>query len=76
MACTTVFNRADPCIAIVLVGTGPGHPVRARGWYGSCTQCGKPVHRWNRDQAVVSAQRHVDAHEPVLLGGDTDALVK
>lgn len=69
-----VFNQADPCIGITLTPGLPNAP-HAPGFYGACTQCGWPMHRWDRQKAIESAQRHVDGHDPVLLGGDRDALI-
>jgi hypothetical protein len=34
------------------------------------------MHRWDRDEAIRAAQRHVDEHDPVMLGGDLDALIR
>lgn len=68
-----IFNAVDPCIGITLIEGEEGKPP---GFRGACTECGHVVHRWARDKAVADAQRHVDAHEPVLIGGDTDALVR
>jgi hypothetical protein len=53
-----VFNEADPCIAIVL------REVTCGGVSGTCTECGRPMHRWSLAKAIESAQRHVDAHTP------------
>lgn len=69
MAKIVVWNDADPGIAIVLSES-------VRGCHGSCTECGWPMHRWNRDSAITSAQRHVDSHKFVMLGGDKDALIR
>lgn len=66
---TAVWNDRDPGIAIILSES-------VRGYHGQCTQCGWPMHRWNRDSAVASAQRHVDSHAPAMLGGDEDALIR
>lgn len=68
-----IFNAIDPCIGITLVEGEAGRPP---GFKGTCTECGWPMHRWNREDAVARAQRHVDAHTPQLIGGDTDALVR
>lgn len=73
---TVVFNQIDPCIGFVLETVEPGTPGKARGTYGRCTDCGRPLHRWNREDAVQAAQRHVDAHQPLLIGGDRDSLVR
>lgn len=70
-----VFNQADPCIGITLRQGLPQAPD-APGFHGTCTECGWPMHRWDRDKAIESAQAHVDWHDPVLVGGDTDALVR
>lgn len=75
MAEIVIFNRIDPCIGITLREGIEGGPA-APGWHGSCTECGWPMHRWNREKAIEGAQAHVDAHSPVLIGGDTDALVR
>lgn len=76
MAKLVVHHDTDPGIAIVLNYTPPGTPGRARGWRGSCTECGHWMHRWTQEQAVETAQRHVDGHEAVLTGDDIDALVR
>lgn len=76
MAKLVVFNEVDPGIGITLETVEPGTPGRAQGTHGTCTECGWPMHRWDRDRAIADAQAHVDAHEPVLIGGDTDALVR
>jgi hypothetical protein len=70
MAQLVVFNQADPGIGIVF-STG-----NFRGWAGTCTGCGKPVHYWTQERAFELGQAHVDNHEPVLIGGDTDALIR
>jgi len=71
-----VHNEVDPGIGMVLEEVLPGVPGRAQGWYGRCTACPKTMHRWHQDRAIRSAQAHVDSHTPVLIGGDTDALVR
>lgn len=71
-----IFNDADPGIAVTLTCVPQGAPGVARGWHGECTQCGKPVHYWTEEKALKHAQEHVDGHEPELLGGDRDALVR
>ena len=76
MAKIVVFNEVDPCIGVTLEEVPPGTPGRAHGTYGTCTACGRVTHRWERDNAIRDAQRHVDEHEPVLIGGDRDALVR
>lgn len=68
---TVVFNQVDPCIGITLTDEG-----EATGVTGTCTECGKPMHWWTWDKATPAAQRHVDDHAPVLIGGDLDALVR
>ena len=76
MTKTVVHNETDPGIAIVLEEVLPGTPGRAHGVYGTCTSCGKPMHWWHLGQAIQASQVHVDGHEPELIGGDTDALVR
>lgn len=76
MARFVVFNQVDPCIGIELVTVPEGTPGKARGTYGTCTECGWPMHRWDEQRAIRDAQAHVDAHEPVLIGGDTDSLIR
>lgn len=70
MAQLVVFNQVDPCIGITF-RTG-----NFRGYAGECTGCGKPVHYWTEERAFELGQAHVDSHEPVLIGGDTDALIR
>lgn len=76
MAKLIVHHQTDPGIGMVLEEVLPGDAKRARGWYGRCTACPKTMHRWHQDRAVKAAQGHVDSHEAVLVGGDTDALVR
>lgn len=76
MAKIVVQNDVDPGIAVVLETVAEGTPGRAQGTYGSCTKCGRPVHFWNESLALRTAKAHVDRHEPELIGGDTDALVR
>jgi hypothetical protein len=76
MAKVVVQNDTDPGIAVVLETVPEGTPGRAQGTYGSCTQCGRPFHQWREDSAITVAKEHVDEHEPVLIGGDTDARVQ
>lgn len=66
MAKLIVQHEEDPGIAMVLEYTATGTPGRARGWYGKCTQCGWPIHRWVQGKAVEDAQAHVDGHESHL----------
>ena len=76
MAKIVVHHDVDPGIGITLEEVLEGTPGRARGWHGKCTECGWPLHRWHQKDAIAGAQRHVDGHTPVLIGGDTDALVR
>jgi hypothetical protein len=57
----------DPGIAVTLEWTPPGTPGRARGWHGTCTECGPAwsMHRWNDEAALTSAHRHIDLHQAV-----------
>jgi hypothetical protein len=71
MAKGVVFNQVDPCIGINLSDEG-----EATGVTGTCTECGKPMHWWTWERAFRLGQVHVDAHAPVLIGGDTDSLVR
>lgn len=71
MAVGVVFNEVDPCIGITLSDGGP-----ARGVTGTCTECGKPMHWWTWERAFERGQAHVDGHQPVLVGGDTDSLIR
>lgn len=66
MAKIVIQHEADPSIGIVLQEVPPGTPGRARGWMGVCTECGFPLHRWERDNAIAGAQKHVDGHESSL----------
>jgi len=76
MAKLVIVHDVDPCIGITLEEVPPGTPGRARGYHGSCTECGWPMHRWQRDNAIRDAKAHVDSHLPTLVGGDRDALVR
>jgi hypothetical protein len=76
MAKIVVHHDVDPGIGITLEEVLPGTPGRARGWHGTCTECGHPMHWWHQDSAIRGAKRHVDGPPAVLSGGDTDALVR
>ncbi len=65
MAKLIVQHDEDPGIAIVLEYVAPGGDI-AEGWYGTCTECGRPMHRWAQREAVESAKTHVDQHESGL----------
>lgn len=75
MAEIVIHNSVDPCIGITLKEGIDGAPS-APGWHGTCTECGWPMHRWKQDAAIEAARHHVDRHDPVLIGGDTDSLVR
>ena len=67
MAKLLVQHEHDPGIAIILEEVSPGDGTgRVQGWHGSCTECGYLIHRWLRDKALDSAERHVDSHESAL----------
>jgi hypothetical protein len=66
MAKLLVQHDDDPGIAIILEEVEPGDAHRARGWHGSCTECGYILHRWHQDKAIENAQGHVDRHESHL----------
>lgn len=76
MAKIVIVHEVDPCIGVTLEEVPPGTPGRAHGVYGTCTECGRVTHRWERDNAIRDAKTHVDRHVAVLIGGDTDALVR
>lgn len=76
MAKIVVHHDVDPGIAIMLEEVPPGTPGRAQGTHGTCTKCGRPMHRWDLYVAIRDAKRHVDDHDTELVGGDTDALVR
>lgn len=61
-----VQHDVDPGIAIVLEEVPEGTPGRARGTYGSCTECGWTVHRWLTENAIRDGKEHVDQHESGL----------
>lgn len=66
MAKLIVQHEQDPGIAIVLEYVPSGTPGRALGYHGKCTQCGWPLHRWERDTAILSAFSHIEKHESAL----------
>jgi hypothetical protein len=66
MAKLIVQHDEDPGIAIVLEYVPPGTPGRPQGWHGTCTQCGRPMHRWDGEVAIAGARVHVDSHESAL----------
>jgi hypothetical protein len=76
MAKLIVQHDEDPGIAIILEEVLPGTPGRARGFHGTCTECGFPMHRWTRDNAVRDAQRHVDRHTAHVIGIDPSSIVR
>jgi hypothetical protein len=66
MAKIVIQHEQDPSIAIVLEEVTVPTPGKALGAYGKCTECGWPMHWWNREEAIVRAQRHVNRHESSL----------
>jgi hypothetical protein len=68
MAKLVIQHDTDHSIGITLDEVPPGTPGRARGYHGSCTECGWPIHRWHRDNAIRDAKEHVDAHVAVVIG--------
>jgi hypothetical protein len=76
MAKLVVQHDEDPAIAIVLETVPEGTPGRAHGTYGTCTQCGWPMHRWSEEHAVLAAERHVDSHEALVSGIDPSSVVR
>lgn len=67
MAKVVVQHDIDPGIGIVLeeVVLMTGQTAR-RGFYGACTECGHPVHRYYQNEAIADARTHVDQHESSL----------
>jgi hypothetical protein len=72
MAKIIVHHDTDPGIGIILEPA----PHGIEGWYGKCTECGRSIYQWSQERAIERARRHVDNHDAVLVGGDTDALVR
>lgn len=68
MAKLVVQHDEDPAIGIVLTEVLPGDPNVAQGWHGACTECPHTIHRWEEDNAITAARRHVDSHEAVVIG--------
>lgn len=66
MAKLIVQHDEDPGIAIILEALRLDGSGRALGWHGTCTQCGRPMHRWGQWLAIESAKAHVDSHESAL----------
>lgn len=75
MAKIVVAHDEDPAIGIVLETVPPGTPGRAHGTYGTCTECGWPMHRWSSEVAMRDARRHVDSHEGSVRGVDPSSVV-
>jgi hypothetical protein len=61
-----VQHDEDPAIGMILETVEAGTSGRARGTHGTCTECGWPMHRWDRERAIEDAQAHVDRHESSL----------
>ena len=76
MAKTLIVHDTDPRIGMLMETVPAGTPGRARGTHGTCTDCGYTIHRWDKLIALADAQRHVDGHEAVEVGGDLDSLVR
>lgn len=74
MAKIVIFNQVDPAIGITLEEADLERALP--GVVGTCTECGKPMHWWTEEKAIKAAQAHVDSHEPVLIGGDQDSLIR
>lgn len=66
MAKIVIQHDEDPAIGMVLEELAEGAPGRARGVYGTCTECPEVLHRWTRGLAILAAQKHVDSHESAL----------
>lgn len=75
MAKIVVQHDVDPAIGMILEEVPPGTPGRAQGCHGTCTECGWPMHRWDRDRAIQDAKQHVDSHEPVVAGVDPSSVI-
>jgi len=69
-----VQHDLDPAIAIVLEYEAPGGR-HAQGWYGECTECGWPMHRWGQPFAIDAAKAHVDRHDGSVVGIDPSSVV-
>lgn len=76
MAKLVIMHDEDPAIGIVLTVVEPGTPGKAMGTYGTCTECGWPMHRWDHEEAIRAARRHVDAHVPSVIGIDPSSVVR
>lgn len=73
MAKIVIFNQVDPAIGITL--NRVEEPPNVGDFWGTCTEC-PFAGQWSTERlAVERAQRHVDGHDPVMIGGDLDALV-
>jgi hypothetical protein len=66
MAKLIVQHDEDPGIAIILEEWRISGSNRFLGWHGTCTQCGRVMHRWGEHRAIESAREHVDRHESAL----------
>lgn len=66
MAKLVIQHEQDPAIGIVLVEVPPDVLGVAQGWRGTCTECGRKIHRWRQERAIEAAQKHVDSHESAL----------
>jgi hypothetical protein len=75
MAKILVMHDLDPCISITLREVPEGGPNAGDLW-GTCTECPFTGQWSTRERAVSHAQRHVDGHEPILIGGDLGNLVR
>lgn len=76
MARLVVQHDVDPAIGIVLEEVPPGTPGRSQGWHGRCTECGRVMHRWTKDDALRDAQAHVDKHDAQVIGVDPSSVVR
>lgn len=74
MAKIIVQHDVDPAIGVILEEVPPG-TGRAEGTYGTCTECPHTIHRWERDNAILAAKRHVDSHEAQVRGVDPSSVV-
>lgn len=75
MAKIVIMHSEDPAIGITLTEVPEGVPGKAQGTYGTCTQCGWPMHRWQLEMAIDDAQRHVDSHQASVVGIDPSSVV-
>lgn len=75
MAKIVIQHDIDAAIGMILEEVPAGTPGVASGAHGKCTECPHTIHRWDRDNAIAAAKKHVDSHVAQVKGIDPSSVV-